>query len=109
MSSFFRRILIRKYKQRRVSRDDDDEDTSIPWEHQRELDNTSNGLELEEIPQNETGDIAEEVINVEYMNLTSQRVSVEQFLENLPHRKEEGILEKEFDVCFITFMTYILL
>ena len=101
--------MIRKYKQRQVSRDDNGEDTSIPWEHQRELDNTSNILELEEIPHNESGDIAEEVITVEYMNLTSQRVSIEQFLEDLPHKKEEGILGKEFNVCFIIFMTCILL
>ena len=86
--------MIRKDKQRRISRDDEQIDTSIFSEHQRELNDTTNCLELEEIPQNETGDIAEEVITVEYMNLTSQRVPIGQFLQDLPKRKEEGILEK---------------
>lgn len=103
LSSLFCWILIRKDKQRRISRDDEHIDTSIFSEHQRELNDTTNCLELEEIPQNETGDIAEEVITVEYMNLTSQRVPIGQFLQDLPKRKEEGILEKEFNACFIIF------
>ena len=37
------------------------------------------------------------------MNLTSRRVPIEQFLEDLPHRKNEGILEKEFGVWLIIF------
>nr|XP_022296023.1 uncharacterized protein LOC111105862 isoform X2 [Crassostrea virginica] len=94
---FSKKTLIRKYKQRRISRNDSDENMSIPWEHQSELNDTTNSLQLEEIPQNETGDIADEVITVEYVNLTSQRVPIGQFLEDLPHRKEERILGKEFD------------
>nr|XP_022302953.1 receptor-type tyrosine-protein phosphatase alpha-like [Crassostrea virginica] len=84
----------RVYNQRRVPCKD--KDTSILSEHQWELDDTTNDIELQEISQNETGDIEEEVIAVEYMNLTSRRVPIEQFLEDLPHRKNEGILEKEF-------------
>nr|XP_022302580.1 receptor-type tyrosine-protein phosphatase T-like [Crassostrea virginica] len=91
---FSKRILITLYRKKQISENDD---ISIFSEHQRGLNDTTNGLDLEEIPQNETGDIAEEVITVEYMNLTSQRVPIGQFLEDLSNRKEEGILEKEFD------------
>ncbi|XP_078340142.1 uncharacterized protein LOC111110653 isoform X2 [Crassostrea virginica] len=91
----------RVYNQRRVPCKD--KDTSILSEHQWELDDTTNDIELQEISQNETGDIEEEVIAVEYMNLTSRRVPIEQFLEDLPHRKNEGILEKEFGVWLIIF------
>ncbi|XP_056000222.1 receptor-type tyrosine-protein phosphatase epsilon-like isoform X2 [Ostrea edulis] len=53
--------------------------------------------ELEEIPQNEVGDVEDEIITVEYSNLTSQRVSVDQFIRELPEKRSNGILEKEFD------------
>ena len=94
----FCRTLIRLYKQRGVFRDDQHGDIGVLSEHQQEMDNSANGLELEEIPQNEIGDIEEEVITVEYVNLTTQRVLVGQFLEDLSNRKDEGILENEFDV-----------
>ena len=100
----FCRILIRLYKQRGVFRDDQHEDIGVLSEHQQEMDVSANGLELEEISQNEIGDIEEEVITVEYVNLTSQRVPIGQFLEELPNRKDEGILEKEFDVCLNIFI-----
>ncbi|XP_056000214.1 uncharacterized protein LOC130048086 isoform X2 [Ostrea edulis] len=53
--------------------------------------------ELEEIHQNEVGDVEDEIITVEYSNLTSQRVSVDQFIRELPEKRSNGILEKEFD------------
>ncbi|XP_056000199.1 receptor-type tyrosine-protein phosphatase F-like isoform X2 [Ostrea edulis] len=53
--------------------------------------------ELEEIPQNEVGDVEDEIITVEYSNLTSQRVSIDQFIRELPEKRNNGILEKEFD------------
>ncbi|XP_078309685.1 uncharacterized protein LOC111106154 isoform X2 [Crassostrea virginica] len=94
---FSKRTLIRLYKQRGVFRDHQHEDIGVLSDHERGLDDSANGLELEEIPQNEIGDIEEEVITVEYVNLTSQRVPVGQFLEDLPKKKDDGILEKEFD------------
>nr|XP_022296413.1 receptor-type tyrosine-protein phosphatase alpha-like isoform X2 [Crassostrea virginica] len=94
---FSKRTLIRLYKQRGVFGDDQHGDIGVLSEHQQEMDNSANGLELEEIPQNEIGDIEEEVITVEYVNLTTQRVPVGQFLEDLSNRKDEGILENEFD------------
>ena len=100
----FCRILIRLYKQRGVLRDDQHEDIGVLSEHQQEMDNSANDLELEEIPQNEIGDIEEEIITVEYVNLTSQRVPVVQFLEDLSNRKDEGILENEFDVRLNIFI-----
>nr|XP_022302954.1 uncharacterized protein LOC111110654 [Crassostrea virginica] len=90
-------IILFSRRKRQISRRDKDEDISIFSEHQRGINDTTNGLDLEEIPQNETGDIAEEVITVEYMNLTSQRVSINQFVKDLPNRNEDEILEKEFD------------
>ena len=92
------------YEQRGIFRDDEHEDIGVLSDHQQEMDNSANGLELEEIPQNEIGDIEEEVITVEYVNLTSQRVPVGQFLKDLPNRKDEGILGKEFDVCLNIFI-----
>ncbi|XP_056000211.1 receptor-type tyrosine-protein phosphatase alpha-like [Ostrea edulis] len=56
-----------------------------------------NEYELEEIPQNEVGDVEDEIITVEYSNLTSQRVSIDQFIRELPEKRSNGILEKEFD------------
>ncbi|XP_061186793.1 uncharacterized protein LOC133194910 [Saccostrea echinata] len=57
-----------------------------------------NESELEEIPQNETDYVEEEErVTVEYCNLTSQMVSLEQFIRELPEKKRNGILEKEFD------------
>ncbi|XP_062621599.1 receptor-type tyrosine-protein phosphatase alpha-like [Saccostrea cucullata] len=58
---------------------------------------SKNESELEEIPQNEAGYAEEEVIVVEYSNLTSQRVSKEQFIEEFPERKRNGTLQKEFN------------
>ncbi|XP_056000238.1 uncharacterized protein LOC125656056 isoform X2 [Ostrea edulis] len=56
-----------------------------------------NESELEEIPQNEVGDVEDEIITVEYSNLTSQRVSIDQFISELPEKRSNGILEKDFD------------
>ena len=100
----FCRTLIRLYKQRGVFGDDQHGDIGVLSEHQQEMDDSANGIELEEIPQNEIGDIDEEVITVEYVNLTSKRVPVGHFLEDLSNRKDEGILENEFDVCLNIFI-----
>ncbi|XP_062609068.1 tyrosine-protein phosphatase non-receptor type 7-like, partial [Saccostrea cucullata] len=56
-----------------------------------------NESDLEEIPQNEAGYVEEEIIVVEYSNLTSQRISLKQFIREIPEKKCSGILEKEFD------------
>ncbi|XP_062578186.1 tyrosine-protein phosphatase non-receptor type 7-like [Saccostrea cucullata] len=56
-----------------------------------------NESELEENTQNEAGYVEEEVIVVEYSNLTSKRVSIEQVIKELPERKRNGTLEKEFN------------
>ncbi|XP_056001647.1 receptor-type tyrosine-protein phosphatase alpha-like [Ostrea edulis] len=56
-----------------------------------------NESELEEISQNEVGDVEDEIITVEYNNLTSQRVSIDQFIRELPEKRSNGILKKEFD------------
>ncbi|XP_062578187.1 uncharacterized protein LOC134240102 [Saccostrea cucullata] len=58
---------------------------------------STNESELEEIPQNEADYVEEEVVVVEYSNLMSQRVSLEQFIRELPEKKCSGILEREFD------------
>lgn len=42
--------------------------------------------------------VDEEVMTVEYNNLTSQRVSVIQFIEDLPNKKSSGALETDFNV-----------
>jgi hypothetical protein len=54
---------------------------------------------LEEIPQNETGDVEDEIITVEYSNLTSQPVPIDQFIRELLEKRANGLLEKEFEVC----------
>ncbi|XP_062615730.1 uncharacterized protein LOC134277412, partial [Saccostrea cucullata] len=56
-----------------------------------------NESDLEEIPQNEANYVEEEVVVVEYSNLTSQRVSLDQFIREIPDKKSSGILEKEYD------------
>lgn len=43
-------------------------------------------------------DAVDEFINVEYNNMTSQRVSIIKIIENLPNKKNNGALEREFDV-----------
>lgn len=43
-------------------------------------------------------DVDEEVMTVEYNNLTSQRVLINQFIEDLPNKKSSGALETEFNV-----------
>lgn len=74
-----------------------DNGTSI--ELQRVISTHDSGLA--EIRGDDPNDIEEEVITVEYNNLTSQRVSINKFIEDLPNRKNNGDLEKEFDVCLI--------
>ncbi|XP_062621601.1 uncharacterized protein LOC134283159 [Saccostrea cucullata] len=56
-----------------------------------------NESDLEEIPQNEANYVEEEVVVVEYSNLTSQRVCLDQFIREMPEKKNSGILEKEFE------------
>ncbi|XP_062582644.1 receptor-type tyrosine-protein phosphatase alpha-like isoform X2 [Saccostrea cucullata] len=67
----------------------------ISMELQRVLSNDMS--ELEEIPQNEADYVEEEAITVEYCNLTSRRVSIEQFIKALPEKKRNGTLKKEFE------------
>lgn len=58
--------------------------------------------DLEEIRDDDPNDMEEEeVITVEYNNLTSQRVSINRFIEDLPYRKNSDALEREFNVCLI--------
>lgn len=52
---------------------------------------------LEEIVEDDH-DVDEEVMTVEYNNLTSQRVSINQFIADLPNKKSSGALETEFNV-----------
>lgn len=57
--------------------------------------------DLEEIRDDYPNDMEEEVITVEYNNLTSQRVTINRFIEDLPYRKNSDALEREFNVCLI--------
>lgn len=57
--------------------------------------------DLEEIRDDDPNDMEEEVITVEYNNLTSQRVTINRFIEDLPYRKNSDALEREFNVCLI--------
>lgn len=43
-------------------------------------------------------DVDDEVITVEYNNLTSQRMPINQFIEDLQYKKNNGALEREFNV-----------
>ncbi|XP_061186795.1 tyrosine-protein phosphatase non-receptor type 7-like [Saccostrea echinata] len=72
-----------------------DKEIQLPVNLQRS--ESRNETELEELPQNEADYVEEEeTITVEYCNLTSQRVSIEQFLRELPEKRRTGTLEKEF-------------
>ena len=51
-----------------------------------------------EIVEDDPNDVEEEVITVEYNNLTSKRVSINKFFEDLPSRINNGALEGEFNV-----------
>lgn len=53
--------------------------------------------DLEEIVEDDPN-VDEEVMTVEYNNLTSQRVSIIQFIEDLPNKKSSGALETDFNV-----------
>lgn len=56
---------------------------------------STNESDLVEIVEDDP-DVGEEVITVEYNNLTSQKVSRNTFIEDLPNRKNNGALEGEF-------------
>lgn len=63
---------------------------------------STHDTDLEEIRDDDPNDMEEEeVITVEYNNLTSQRVSINRFIEDLPYRKNSDALEREFNVCLI--------
>lgn len=48
-------------------------------------------------------DVVDEFINVECNNMTSQRVSINKFIDDLPNKKNNGALEREFNVYLIIF------
>ncbi|XP_055999709.1 receptor-type tyrosine-protein phosphatase alpha-like [Ostrea edulis] len=56
-----------------------------------------NESELEEIPQDEYIFVEEEIVTVEYSNLMSQRISIDQFIRELPEKKDNEVLAKEFN------------
>ncbi|XP_056001595.1 receptor-type tyrosine-protein phosphatase C-like [Ostrea edulis] len=55
-----------------------------------------NESELEDIPQDESIFVEEEIVTVEYSNLMSQRISIDQFIRELPEKKVNKVLAKEF-------------
>lgn len=59
---------------------------------------STHDTDLEEIRDDDPNNMEEEVITVEYNNLTSQRVSIIQFIEDLPNKKSSGALETDFNV-----------
>uniref|UniRef100_A0A8W8M345 protein-tyrosine-phosphatase n=1 Tax=Magallana gigas TaxID=29159 RepID=A0A8W8M345_MAGGI len=71
----------------------EDNDTNI--ELHREI--STHESDLVEIVEDNPDDVEEEVITVEYNNLTSKRVSINKFLEDLPSRINNGALEGEFN------------
>jgi hypothetical protein len=58
-----------------------------------------NESELGEILQDDSESMEEEVITVEYSNLTSQRISVDQFIREFPDKRSDDTLDIEFSVC----------
>lgn len=77
-------------------------DNGLSMELRRET--STHDADLEEIRDDDPNDMEEEVITVEYNNLTSQRVSLNKFIEDLPNRKNNGALEREFNVCLIIIL-----
>ncbi|XP_065936957.1 receptor-type tyrosine-protein phosphatase zeta-like isoform X1 [Magallana gigas] len=70
------------------------EDNGIIIEFHRRI--STYESDLVEIVEDDPNEIEEEVITVEYNNLTSQRVYKNKFIEDLPSRKNNGALEREF-------------
>lgn len=73
--------------------DVEDNDITIPFH--RGI--STHESDLEEIVDDDP-DVDDEVITVEYNNLTSQRISINQFIEDLQYKKNNGALEREFNV-----------
>ncbi|XP_065936977.1 receptor-type tyrosine-protein phosphatase kappa isoform X1 [Magallana gigas] len=67
----------------------------LSLELRREI--STHDSDLAEIRDDDPNDMEEEVITVEYNNLTSQRVSINRFIEDLPYRKNSDALEREFN------------
>uniref|UniRef100_K1QB98 Receptor-type tyrosine-protein phosphatase kappa n=1 Tax=Magallana gigas TaxID=29159 RepID=K1QB98_MAGGI len=82
-----------KKKENPIIENAEDNDTNI--ELHREI--STHEFDLVEIVEDDPDDVEEEVITVEYNNLTSQRVSINKFIEDLPSRINNGALEGEFN------------
>nr|XP_034306378.1 uncharacterized protein LOC117682577 [Crassostrea gigas] len=79
---------------KRHSKKEEVEDNDIAIQFQRRI--STHESNLEEIVEDDH-DVDEEVMTVEYNNLTSQRVLINQFIEDLPNKKSSGALETEFN------------
>lgn len=80
---------------KKQSNKEDVEDNNITIQFHRGI--STHESDLEEIVDDDP-DVDDEVITVEYNNLTSQRISINQFIEDLQYKKNNGALEREFNV-----------
>ncbi|XP_055999696.1 uncharacterized protein LOC125656003 isoform X1 [Ostrea edulis] len=88
-------VVVLFNKSKRTRQDKTEKENGLLVEFHRV--ESRNESELEEIPQDESLFVEEEIITVEYSNLMSQRISIDQFIRELPEKKDNEVLAKEFN------------
>ncbi|XP_055999731.1 receptor-type tyrosine-protein phosphatase H-like isoform X3 [Ostrea edulis] len=88
-------VVVLFNKSKRTRKDKTEKENGLLVEFHRV--ESRNESELEEIPQDESIFVEEEIVTVEYSNLMSQRISIDQFIRELPEKKDNEVLAKEFN------------